>query len=116
MSTRVIFLGWNRPAAGREQTSAALFPEFLGYLGGLEKKGDIDSFDVVVLYPHGGDLNGFFLIRGDNDQLDALQASDDFLNQLARASYNLEGTGAIRGVTGEGVMDFMNRWSAVISG
>jgi hypothetical protein len=62
-----------RPAAGREQASASLFPEFLGYLEELKKKGDIDSHEVVVLSLHGGDLEGFFLIRGDNDQLDALQ-------------------------------------------
>lgn len=116
MSTRVILVGWNRPASGRELASAALFPEFLGYLEGLRKKGNIDSFEVVILNPHGGDLNGFFLVRGENDQLDAVQASDDYLNFVTRAAHNLEGVGTIRGVTGDGVMDFMKRWTAIVSG
>jgi hypothetical protein len=32
--------------------------------GGLQLQGTIKSFDTVFLDPHGGDLNGFFLIRG----------------------------------------------------
>ena len=62
MSSNVIFFGWNRPVSGQEQKSAALFMEFLQYLGGLQGSGAIDSFETVLLGPHGGDLNGFILI------------------------------------------------------
>jgi hypothetical protein len=116
MSTEVIFYGWNRSVPGREQVSAAHFQEYLGYLGELQQNGDIDSFEVVLLGPHGGDLNGFFLIRGNNDQLNALQASDAYLNHVVRGGLHLEGAGAIRGVTGEGVMDWMNRWAGALPG
>lgn len=115
MSTGVIFYGWNRSVPGREQMSAAHFQEYVGYLAELQQNGSIDSFEVVLLRPHGGDLNGFFLIRGDSDQLDALQASDEYLDHLTRGGLHLEGSGAVRGVTGEGVMDWMSRWSEVVS-
>jgi len=53
MSTEVIFYGWNRSVPGREQVSAAHFQEYLGYLAELQQNGDIDSFEVVLLRPHG---------------------------------------------------------------
>jgi hypothetical protein len=116
MSTEVIFYGWNRSVPGREQMSATHFQEYLGYLAGLQQNGAIASFEVVLLRPHGGDLNGFFLIRGDTDQLNALQASDEYLNHVTRGGLHLEGSGAIRGVTGESVMDWMSRWTQALPG
>ena len=90
MSSNVIFFGWNRSIPGREQMSAEHFQEFLGYLGGLQQAGAIDSFEPVLLSPHGGDLNGFFLIRGDNEALNALQASDEWLTHQTRGGQHLE--------------------------
>lgn len=116
MSSNVIFFGWNRSIPGREEMSAKHFQEFLGYLGGLQQKGAIDSFEPVFLSPHGGDLNGFFLIRGDNEALNALQASDEWLTHLTQGGQHLEGAGAVRGVTGELVMEWMERWSSLIAG
>jgi hypothetical protein len=115
MSSNVIFFGWNRSIPGREQMSAEHFQEFLGYLGGLQQAGAIDSFEPVLLSPHGGDLNGFFLIRGDNEALNALQASDEWLTHQTRGGQHLEGAGAVRGVTGDLVMEWMERWSSLIA-
>ena len=115
MSTDVIFLGWNRSVPGREQISAAHFQELLGFMAERQQSGAIDSFEVVLLGQHGGNLNGFFLIRGDNERLNALQANGDFQMHLTRGEYHLQDFGWIRGVTGEGVMEWMTRWAAVIS-
>lgn len=116
MSKEVIFFGWNRPIPGREQTTAAHFQEFLGYLGGLQGSGAIDSFEAVLLSSHGGDMNGFFLIRGSAEQLNALQASEDYMGHTIRAGLHLDGLGFIRGVTGEGVMEWMQRWAEHMPG
>ena len=116
MSSNVIFFGWNRSVPGREQISAQHFQDFLGYLGGLQQSGVIDSFEPVLLGAHGGDMNGFFLIRGENDALDALQASDEWQTHQIRGGYHLEGAGSVRGATGELVMEWMNRWSSIIAG
>lgn len=114
MSKEVIFFGWNRPVPGREQSTAQHFQEYVAYLGGLQQSGAIDSFEIVLLGPHGGDLNGFFLIRGDRDQLNALQATEEYMAHLTRGGMHLEGLGAIRGAIGEGVMDWMKRWAELI--
>jgi hypothetical protein len=110
MSTSVILFGWTRSVPGREQASGAHFDEFATYLAGCQKDGRITGFDVVLLDPHGGDLNGFFLVRGDRGELDALAATNEWLNHVVRASLHLQGFGAIRGATGEGVGERMALW------
>lgn len=56
MSSNVIFIGWDRTIPGRERIGAEHFAEFMQYLGGLQQKGTIQSFEGVLLDPHGGDL------------------------------------------------------------
>jgi hypothetical protein len=114
MSTHVILFGWNRSIPGRESTSASHFDEFSQYLASLQGSGQIEGFDVVFLDPHGGDMNGFFLIRGDRGQLDALASTEEWITHMTRGALHLEGAGAIRGVTGEGVGGRMTVWKDAI--
>ena len=116
MSSNVIFFGWNRSVPGREQLSAQHFQDFLQYLGGLQQAGAIESFEPILLSAHGGDMNGFFLIRGENDALNALVDSDEWLIHMTRGGHHLEGSGAVRGAAGELVMEWMNRWGSIIAG
>jgi hypothetical protein len=115
MSSNVIFVGWNRAIPGREELTSKDFAEFMQYLGGLQQAGTIQSFEPVLLHPHGGDLNGFFLIRGDNSKLDALIASDGWEERVSRVQLHLEGVGVVRGVVGDLLMAFMERWARWIS-
>ena len=114
MGSSIILFGWNRSIPGREKVSAAHFDEFVKYLGGLQQKGAIQAFDAVFLDAHGGDLNGFFLIRGESARLDALVSTTDWITHIARASHHLEGSGAIRGVTGDEIMKRMAIWTSAI--
>jgi hypothetical protein len=114
MASNALVFGWNRPLPGREKISAEHFGEFVKYLGGLQQKGSISSFDTVFLNPHGGDLNGFFLIRAESGQLDALTASADWVRHMTRAALHLDHAGEIRGVTGDLVMARMDLWTSLI--
>ncbi|MFZ5623304.1 MAG: hypothetical protein ACOY71_02580 [Gemmatimonadota bacterium] len=114
MPSNVVLFGWNRAVPGRERLGAQHFQEFMQYLGGLRQNGRIDAFDTVFLDAHGGDLNGFILIRGESTRLDALMSSTDWETHVTRAVLNLEGAGVIRGVTGELVMDRMQLWTGLI--
>ena len=116
MSANIIFFAWNRSIPGREQISAGHFQEFVGYLGELQGKGGIQSFETVFLNAHGGDLNGFFLIHGNNDQLNQLQASEAWTTHMTRAALHLEGSGAVTGVSGDLVMERMALWTKSIPG
>lgn len=116
MSSNTIFFAWNRSLPGRERLSAEHFNDFVGYVGALQKAGTIQSYEVVLLNSHGGDMNGFFLIRGESSKLDALMASDDWNRHMMRALLHLDGSGAVRGVSGDLVMKRMELWSGLIPG
>lgn len=116
MSTNCAFFGWNRSIPGRERLSAEHFQQFVQYLSGQQQKGAIKSFDVVFLNPHGGELNGFFLIRGDNAKLDALIATDEWVTHQTRALLHLEQSGVVRGVTGDLIPQRMDLWTKNIPG
>jgi hypothetical protein len=114
MSSNALFFGWNRPIPGREKMSAEHFGDFVQYLGGLQQKGTIKSFDAVLLDPHGGDLNGFFLIRGDSGLLDGVMSSPEWIAHMTRALIHLDGSGVIRGVTGDLIQQRMDLWTGML--
>jgi hypothetical protein len=114
MSSNALLFGWNCPIPGRERMSADHFGSFVQYLGSLQQKGKIKSFDTVLLDPHGGDLNGFFLIRGDSSQLDAVMSSEEWVAHTTRALIHLNGSGAIRGVTGDLIQQRMDLWTKML--
>lgn len=114
MASNMIFFAWNHPIHGRERISVEHFGEFAEYLGGLQANGTIEAFDAAFLDAHGGDMNGFFLIRGESAKLDGLMASDDWVRHQTRATLHLEGSGAVRGAIGDLVMQRMEVWSDLI--
>jgi hypothetical protein len=106
----VLFVGWNRPIAGREKLCGELFQTALKYYGKLKETGAIESFEPIILGVHGGDLNGFTLLRGSAEQLFKVRQSDEFQELLTQINMNVTGVGAINGWTGEGVAKTMQRY------
>jgi hypothetical protein len=109
-ATSVIFVGWNRPHTGRETEALESFTEFLGYLGEQQGQGKIESFEPVLLSAHGGDMNGFVVVRGDRARLDEMRRSERFLDQVTRASILVAGFGVVDGWIGEGLRAQMERF------
>lgn len=114
MNTNVILFGWNRSIPGREQESSSHFRDFNQYLTGQQESGAIDSYQVVFLDNHGGDLNGFFLIHGSGDQLNQLKNTDEWQRHVIRAALHLSNFGVVSGATGEMVMKRMGMWNELI--
>ena len=115
MADRVLFIGWNRPIAGREQQAIQLFSKTVEFYGKLQANGRIESFEPVFLGAHGGDLNGFFLLKGEAEKLGDVQRDDTFLDITIEAEYCLEGVGIIPGFIGESLNDVLTRWSKLFS-
>jgi hypothetical protein len=116
MSSNVIFFGWDRPHQGQQRAAQELFGEFMQYLGGLQQAGTIQSFEPVFLDPHGGDMNGFCLIRGDSDKLDGLINSEAWEDLITRADYYLNGIGVVRGAAGDLLTARLARFQKLASG
>ena len=114
MADRVLFMGWNRPVVGREQQAMRLFQKAMEFNSKLQAEGQIESFEAVLLAAHGGDLNGFVMVKGDAEKLAEVQNNDAFLDLQMECRYCLDGYGVVTGYIGEGVKDMLSRWSKLI--
>ena len=95
MADAGLFVGFGDPVRGRESQAVELFNEVLGYYGRLQEEGEVESFEPVFLEPHGGDLSGFILLRGDAEKLAALRVSDEFTQLTLRAGLCVESIGVV---------------------
>jgi hypothetical protein len=110
MANACLVVGWNRAIPGREGPAMELFQSSLAYYGKLQAAGTIESFEPVIMSMHGGDMNGFILLRGDSQKLATLRVSHDFVDLEIQAGLCLEGVGVIPGFIGEGLQSVMQTW------
>jgi len=115
MADHVLFLGWNRVVAGREQQAMKLWQKFMEFNTGLQSEGKIESFEPVILSAHGGDLNGFIMIRGDAEKLAKVRADDVFGDLAIEANYCLDKFGIVVGFIGDSIKDQLSRWSKLFA-
>ena len=101
MATAALFIGWGNAVRGREGKALEVFNEGLQYWTRLQQAGEIESFEPVALEPHGGDLFGFVLIRGERDKLNRLRYSDEWLRLNDRAGAVVEDLGIVSAYIGE---------------
>jgi hypothetical protein len=110
MANACLVVGWNRAIPGREHLAMELFQSTMGYYSQLQAQGTIESFEPVIMNSHGGDMNGFILLRGDSQKLAALRVANDFVDLETQAMLCLEGVGVISGYLNEGVQQRMQTW------
>jgi hypothetical protein len=101
MADAGLFVGWGEPVRGREGPGLQVFTEALEYDARLQQEGRIESFEVFLLEPHGGDLSGFVVLRGTPEQIDAVQRDPDFERQIARAGMIVQSLGVVRAYLGD---------------
>lgn len=112
MAGEALFLGWGPVVRGREQKALGVFQETIEYYGRLQQEGKIDSFEPVLIAPHGGDLGGFLLLRGERGKLDEVRSSEEFERAVSRAASVVENVGVINAYTGEALGQAMGRFQA----
>lgn len=103
MADDVIFTGWGSVVRGREQQALAVFQETVAFWGRQQQDGRIESFEPILLEPHGGDLAGFILVRGTRAELDAIRADDAFRRLIVRAGAIVDDLGVVAGY-GDGAL------------
>lgn len=114
MADAALFVGWGAPIPGRETKGLEVFAEALAFHGGLQESGAIESVDVVLLAPHGGDLSGFIVLRGSEDQMSALRGNEEFQRINARASLVVERLGVVDAVVDDGVGEQVSLYQEAI--
>ena len=95
MADAGLFIGFGNPVRGRESQAVELLNETIEWYSRLQEEGAIESFEPVFLEPHGGDLGGFILIRGDAAKLSELRVSEEFTQFIIRAGLCVENIGVV---------------------
>ncbi|HEY8286555.1 MAG TPA: hypothetical protein VIJ28_19375 [Chloroflexota bacterium] len=103
MATGVLFIGWGPAIPGREQQALKVFGDAVAYWSDLQQRGEITSFEPVALEPHGGELAGFAILRGDQERLSRLRIDPAFVDLNTRGQLVVTHFGVVMGYVGEGL-------------
>ncbi len=101
MADAGLFIGWGEVVRGREERALEVFNETIQFYGQLQADGRIESFEPCLLEPHGGDLAGFALLRGSQEQIDAVHNDEEFERLMTRANFIVDNLGVIQAAIGE---------------
>jgi hypothetical protein len=115
MADAGLFIGWGAPIHGREAKGLEVFSEALAYYARLQQEGVIEGFETAILEPHGGDLQGFILVRGSEERLGQLRLDEEFVRISTRASLVVEGVGVIGAALGDGLEQAIGTYQQAIS-
>jgi hypothetical protein len=115
MADRALFIGFGAPVRGREERAVAVFNEFVGMFERMASDGRIESMDVTLLDPHGGDLGGFFMVHGSEAQCAALPNDEDFRRAMIDAALIVDNLGVVPASTGAGVGREMALYSEAVA-
>ena len=108
MADAGLFIGWGEVVRGREDRALDVFNETLEYYGQLQSNGRIEDFEVALLDPHGGDLLGYVMLRGSEDQIDAVRHDEEFIRVMTKGSLVVDNLGIIPASIGEGLARAMS--------
>jgi len=106
-----LFIGFGAPVRGREQQAIQGFSEVFEYNSRLQQEGEIESFETVFLEPHGGELGGFILLRGDQDKLARIRTSDEFQRHITRGLLTVEHLGVVGASLGGQITTLMSLYA-----
>jgi hypothetical protein len=115
MADAGLFIGWGAPVNGREAKGLEVFSEALAYYGRLQQEGVIEGFETALLEPHGGDLQGFILLRGSEERLAQLRVDDEFVRLSTRASLVVDSVGVIAAALGDGLEQAITTYQEAIT-
>jgi hypothetical protein len=110
MATAVLYMGWNRPIAGKENDAwKFLMSEAKETLGKFQKQGFFERLEQIALTPHSGTTNGMLLLFGERAKLDELRRTDEFERLSVQLMMLFDGYGVVPGLNSEGLDKAMSR-------
>jgi len=114
MADSAIFIGWGNPVRGREQKAIQVFQESMAYWGRLQASGAIEGFEAYLLEPHGGELNGFAVLKGDRAKLEQVHDSEEFQRTVTRANLIVDNLGVVHANGGQALAAQMAMFAAQV--
>jgi len=110
-----LFIGFGSPVRGREAQAGRVFGEAMAHWAELQKRGEIESFEVAMLAHHGGDLWGFMLVRGTDEQLGRVQGTPEYQRLIFRAGAVIERLGVVHAHLGSAAAETVARSNAELA-
>ncbi|WML58744.1 hypothetical protein [Neobacillus sp. PS2-9] len=110
MAKGSLLVGWGEIIPGREKAAKATLNNAMEYCIRLQQEGKIDRFEVVVLEPHGSDLNGFVLITGDKETVARLRAEDEFVSVMVGVQLVHRNVRVVGAYTGSEIQSLFAMW------
>jgi hypothetical protein len=101
MGDSALLIQWGPPTAGRERHAVDLFRDSLEFFMKLVGERRIASVEPFFLEPHGGTVEGFFLIRGEQRELATLRTEDDFRKMSVKAQVIMQNFAVVGAITGK---------------
>ena len=80
----------------------------------LRRCEEIESFEPVLREPHGGELDGIFLLRGDQDKLARIRSSEEFERLTVRAQLIIDNLGIVGAALGGRLMSQLSVFGAQV--
>lgn len=114
IESNALIFSWDRPVVGREGHAAELFGQTVAYFEKCQKNGKLEGWEPCFLQAHGGQMNGFFYLKGTNQNLHWLENDQDFQDIVIRAGLCLERAGVVPAWRGNAVNEVMARWTKAI--
>jgi hypothetical protein len=114
MAEAGLFIGWGAVISGREKEALDAFRDVQGFWERMQQDGRIESFETVLLEPHGGDLEGFILVRGTREQVDAVRIDEEFQRRVVSGGMVLNRLGVVSATLGEGLQQAASLYEQVL--
>jgi hypothetical protein len=105
---------WGEFKPGRERKALDLWAEAVAYNDKLVADGRVERWDAVAFEPSGAYPSGAVRYYGSAEQIEALVASEEFVNIVTRGQLCLFNFGVRRFVTGQSLFDEVVRSAALI--
>lgn len=115
MTEGALFIGWGSLIPGREIAALDVFKEAKTFYEELQKKGEIVTFEPVLLSHVGSPFYGFFLLRGDTAKLATLVSQDAFMRLTTKASLVCENIAVIPAFVGSAVSRIIDTYRTEIN-
>jgi hypothetical protein len=105
---------FGEPVPGREKQALDVYRDTMQYWGRLQQEGKIERFDVTVLAPTGGDVNGFIVVRGTAEQIDSVRRTKEFQQLVNRVQLVVSHLRVNDAYVDDGLVQLMGQYQEVV--
>jgi hypothetical protein len=110
MAKGALFVGFGAIIPGREKTASMVLGTAMEYLQRLREQGVLDGVETVLLEPHGGELEGFVLVKGDKDALARLRVDHEFIKNIVAVQLVHTKVGVVGAYAGAEMQALLSTW------